>query len=166
MHRLNLDGVITTWRHSLYEPEYAAFGGATAMAIAHDLFCADSRGVLEYVRTPAPGIGRRELSIILLHALLRGAGLDWFERGDVFHRVAQLRTTPPDPYRRPRWTRSPTTCGCSCTPPLTIRCSIKAARPPSPAPGTTPSTPSASVSRPPPTRAVSSAADELCSPTW
>ncbi|HEU5023609.1 MAG TPA: thiopeptide-type bacteriocin biosynthesis protein [Spirillospora sp.] len=86
--------VIAGWRNSPYEPEHAAFGGPTAMAIAHDLFCADSHGVLDYVRAPTPRIGRRELSIMLLHALLRGAELDWFERGDVFYRVAQLRPAP------------------------------------------------------------------------
>ncbi|MEU8804076.1 thiopeptide-type bacteriocin biosynthesis protein [Spirillospora sp. NPDC048819] len=89
--------VIKCWRTSVYEPEYAAFGGSTALGIIHDLFYADSRGVLEYARDELPDIGRRELSIILLHALLRGAGLDWFESGDVFHRVARLRPPPPNP---------------------------------------------------------------------
>ncbi|URM97387.1 thiopeptide-type bacteriocin biosynthesis protein [Actinomadura madurae] len=87
--------VINQWRPAIYEPEYAAFGGATAMEIVHDLFCADSRGVLEYAREDSPNIGRRELSIVLVHALLHGAGLDWFEMGDVLHRVARLRPYPP-----------------------------------------------------------------------
>ncbi|MFF0520727.1 thiopeptide-type bacteriocin biosynthesis protein [Actinomadura nitritigenes] len=90
-------GAITGWRHGIYEPEYAAFGGSAAMEIAHELFCADSRGVLQYARIPPAGIGRRELSVMLLHTLLRSAELDWFERGDVFHRVAQLRPTSLDP---------------------------------------------------------------------
>lgn len=95
LSELAATSVIVGWRNSPYEPEHAAFGGPTAMAIAHDLFCADSHGVLDYVRAPTPHIGRRELSIMLLHALLHGAELDWFERGDVFHRVAQLRPAPP-----------------------------------------------------------------------
>ncbi|MFD0855240.1 thiopeptide-type bacteriocin biosynthesis protein, partial [Actinomadura adrarensis] len=90
-------GAINGWRSAVYEPEHAAFGGPTAMTVIHDLFCADSHGVLDYARTPSPAIGRRELSIMLLHALLDGAGLDWFERGDVFHRVAQLRPVPAAP---------------------------------------------------------------------
>lgn len=89
-------GLIAGWRRSIYEPEHAAFGGPTAMGTVHDLFCADSRGVLDYALTAPPRIGRREVSIMLIHALLHGARLDWFESGDVFHRVAQLRPAPPD----------------------------------------------------------------------
>ncbi|NEA23771.1 thiopeptide-type bacteriocin biosynthesis protein [Actinomadura bangladeshensis] len=89
--------VIKGWRTSVYEPEYAAFGGSAAIRIVHDLFCADSQGVLNYARHESPNVGRRELSIILLYALLQGAGLDWFENGDVFHRVALLRPPSPNP---------------------------------------------------------------------
>lgn len=91
---LTYHGTISGWRPSIYEPEYAAFGGPTAMAIVHALFCADSRGLLDYARTPSPRIGRRELSILLIYALANSAGLDWFETGDLFHRVARLRPTP------------------------------------------------------------------------
>ncbi|WP_261558878.1 thiopeptide-type bacteriocin biosynthesis protein [Frankia tisae] len=87
-------GVVARWWPTVYEPETAAFGGAAGMDVAHDLFCADSRGVLDYVRHDAPGLGRRELSILLLGGLLRAAGLDVFECGDVFDRVARLRPTP------------------------------------------------------------------------
>jgi Lantibiotic biosynthesis dehydratase C-term len=64
------------------------------MSIAHDLFCADSRGALDYLRREAPGIGRRELSLLLISALWRAAGLDHFECGDVFDRVSRLRPPP------------------------------------------------------------------------
>ncbi|GLW67453.1 hypothetical protein Arub01_56960 [Actinomadura rubrobrunea] len=87
-------GLIAGWRRSIYEPEHAAFGGPTAMATVHDLFCADTRGVLDYALAASPPLGRREMSIMLLQSLLHGAGLDWFESGDVFHRVAQLRPAP------------------------------------------------------------------------
>jgi len=87
-------GTITRWRPSIYEPETAAFGGPTALAIVHDLFCADSRGVLTYTRQPNPQLGRRELSLLLITALQQHAGLDWFESGDVFDRVTQLRPAP------------------------------------------------------------------------
>ncbi|MEU1812746.1 thiopeptide-type bacteriocin biosynthesis protein [Micromonospora aurantiaca (nom. illeg.)] len=84
-------GEIATWRPSVYEPETAAFGGTPGIRIVHDLFCADSHGVLTYLRQPQPALGRRELSLLLLGGHLQAAGLDWFERGDVFARVAQLR---------------------------------------------------------------------------
>ncbi|PZG18046.1 thiopeptide-type bacteriocin biosynthesis protein [Nonomuraea aridisoli] len=90
LNELARDGAITRWRPSVYEPETAAFGGPAGMRAAHELFCADSRGVLDYVRR-APGLGRRELSVLLIGGLLRAAGLDEFERGDVFARVAALR---------------------------------------------------------------------------
>ncbi|MFK3984447.1 thiopeptide-type bacteriocin biosynthesis protein [Micromonospora sp. NPDC050397] len=89
-------GIIGRWRPSTYEPEIAAFGDTTAMDTVHDLFCADSRGVLTYIRQSAPQLGRRELSLLLIRALQQQAGLDWFEAGDVFDRVAQMRPTPAD----------------------------------------------------------------------
>ncbi|GLY98790.1 thiopeptide-type bacteriocin biosynthesis protein [Actinoplanes sp. NBRC 103695] len=89
-------GAIDRWRPSIYEPETAAFGGNAGMAIVHDLFCADSRGVLTYSRRPLPGLGRRELSLLLIQALQQHAGLDWFETGDVFDQVAHLRPAPAD----------------------------------------------------------------------
>jgi thiopeptide-type bacteriocin biosynthesis protein len=89
-------GTITGWQPGIYEPETAAFGGEVAMPIVHDLFCADSRGVLAYARQHSPALGRRELSLMLIRAMLQRAGLDWFETGDVFDRVAQMRPTPAD----------------------------------------------------------------------
>lgn len=88
---LTTTGELTRWWPSLYEPETAAFGGRAGIRIVHDLFCADSHGVLTYLRQPQPALGRRELSLLLLGGLLQAAGLDWFERGDVFARVAQMR---------------------------------------------------------------------------
>ncbi|GIF01609.1 thiopeptide-type bacteriocin biosynthesis protein [Paractinoplanes rishiriensis] len=89
-------GTITGWQRGIYEPETAAFGGETAMPIVHDLFCADSRGVLTYARQHNPALGRRELSLLLIRAMLQHAGLDWFETGDVFDRVAHMRPAPAD----------------------------------------------------------------------
>lgn len=65
------------------------------MAAIHDLFCTDSTGVMAYARQQTQQLGRRELSLLLITALQQHAGLDWFETGDVFDRVAQMRPTPP-----------------------------------------------------------------------
>jgi thiopeptide-type bacteriocin biosynthesis protein len=92
-------GMISRWRRSIYEPEAAAFGSDTAMAIVHDLFCADSRGVLTYTRQSDPQLGRRELSLLLIRALQQHAGLDWFEAGDVFDRITHMRPVPADADR-------------------------------------------------------------------
>ncbi|MGR6913615.1 thiopeptide-type bacteriocin biosynthesis protein [[Actinomadura] parvosata] len=94
LNELTADGALARWWPTVYEPETAAFGGPVGMQAAHDLFCADSRGVLDYVRQSAPGLGRRELSLLLVSALQRAADMDEFECGDVFARVAQLRPTP------------------------------------------------------------------------
>lgn len=93
---LTRNGAIASWQPGLYEPETHAFGGPTGMDIAHELFCADSRGTLDYARRADPKIGRRELSTVLIGAMLAAAGLDSFERGDVFARVAALRPAPRD----------------------------------------------------------------------
>jgi thiopeptide-type bacteriocin biosynthesis protein len=89
-------GTIDRWRPGIYEPEAAAFGGPVAINVVHELFCADSNGVLTYARQHTPQLGRRELSLLLIRALQQHAGLDWFEAGDVFDRVAQMRPTPAD----------------------------------------------------------------------
>ncbi|WP_460399204.1 thiopeptide-type bacteriocin biosynthesis protein [Actinophytocola sediminis] len=87
---------IARWWPGIYEAETAAFGGGPAMDIAHDLFCVDSQAILDVLRDGEPVLGRRELSLLLCGALLRAAGLEWYEQGDVWHRVAQERPSPGD----------------------------------------------------------------------
>ncbi|MGW5677388.1 thiopeptide-type bacteriocin biosynthesis protein [Streptomyces sp. NPDC003860] len=93
-------GVAVEWRESIYEPETYAFGGPVGMEIAHRLFHADSRALLNHASRRIEGapdhppLGRRELSLLLLSALMRGAGLEWAEQGDVWQRVEQGRPVP------------------------------------------------------------------------
>lgn len=94
LDELTAAGTLTQWWPTIYEPEVTAFGGKVGTQVVHDLFCADSQGVLDYTRHAEPALGRRELSLLLVTALLHAAGLDGFERGDVFHRVARMRPTP------------------------------------------------------------------------
>ncbi|MFB9235038.1 thiopeptide-type bacteriocin biosynthesis protein [Plantactinospora siamensis] len=96
-HRLLTEGV--PWTRDIYEPETHAFGGHDAMTTAHMLFHHDSRHLLTYLyRHP---ITRREHSLILCTALMRAAGLDLNEQGDVWaqvveHRDAYLQASPTD----------------------------------------------------------------------
>jgi thiopeptide-type bacteriocin biosynthesis protein len=81
----------------VYEPETHAFGGTEGIASAHRLFHLDSRYLLAYLTDTQrlPGNRhRRELSVILCSAMLRTAGLDWYEAGDVWARVAGHRKLP------------------------------------------------------------------------
>ncbi len=64
--------------------------------IAHDLFCADSRAVVTVLRSDKTTLGRRELSLLLCSTLMRAANLEWYEQGDVWHRVIQERPLPTD----------------------------------------------------------------------
>ncbi|MFJ9552239.1 methyltransferase, FxLD system [Nocardiopsis sp. NPDC101807] len=93
--RLRSGGAVSDWMYSVYEPEVHAFGGRTSMDLAHHLFQADSSYTLAYLdrlrTSPEQELGRRELALLLGSALLCGAGLDWFEQGDVWARVAELR---------------------------------------------------------------------------
>lgn len=78
----------------IYEPEIHAFGGQAGMAVAHTLFHEDSRLVVTYLGLPTDShvsVGRRELVMLLCSRLLRAAGQDWFEQGDVWARVAEHR---------------------------------------------------------------------------
>ncbi|WP_327250952.1 thiopeptide-type bacteriocin biosynthesis protein [Streptomyces sp. NBC_01244] len=86
---------VLRWWPTVYEPEVTAFGGREGIDIAHGLFHADSRHFLERTHH-VPGLGRRETSLLLVTAMLRSAGLDWFEQGDVWDRVSRLRPLPGD----------------------------------------------------------------------
>ncbi|NEB88926.1 methyltransferase, FxLD system [Streptomyces anulatus] len=93
LDQLVADRVVTSWTGGIYEPETHAFGGPEGMEIAHAAFCADSPAALAETGTP----GARERSVMLLSAMIREAGLDPFEAGDVYARWAALRppVTPP-----------------------------------------------------------------------
>ncbi|WP_327669443.1 MULTISPECIES: methyltransferase, FxLD system [unclassified Streptomyces] len=93
LDQLIADRVITGWTGGIYEPETPAFGGPEGMAVAHDVFCADSPAALAETGTP----GARERSVMLLSSMIREAGLDPFEAGDVYAQWAALRhpVTPP-----------------------------------------------------------------------
>ncbi|MET9184978.1 methyltransferase, FxLD system [Streptomyces tendae] len=93
LDQLVADRVIAGWTGGVYEPETHAFGGPEGMEVAHDVFCADSPAAL--AETGAPST--RERSVMLLSAMIRGAGLDPFEAGDVYAQWAALRhpVTPP-----------------------------------------------------------------------
>lgn len=82
---------------TIYEPESHAFGGAEGMNTAHRLFHLDSRHLLTYLNDTSHKPAdrrRRELSVLLCSHLLRAAGLDWYEEGDVWARVADHRQLP------------------------------------------------------------------------
>ncbi|MCX5321781.1 methyltransferase, FxLD system [Streptomyces sp. NBC_00120] len=84
------DGTVRSWLPGIYEPETVAVGGLDAMEAAHELFHADCRHLLTY--RPGPGhLGRRETAVLLASAMMRAAGLDWFEQGDVWAKYAALR---------------------------------------------------------------------------
>ncbi|MBV9013100.1 MAG: thiopeptide-type bacteriocin biosynthesis protein [Pseudonocardiales bacterium] len=95
-------GYASRWVENTYEPETHAFGGEEGMAAAHNLFHQDSRYIFEYLRPLGGGTlnsasnhrsKRRELSVLLCTALMRAAGQDWHEQGDIWTRVADHRPT-------------------------------------------------------------------------
>src|SRR5579859_4596608 len=94
---LAASGCISGWNHGVYEPEVHAFGGDEAMRAAHRFFHGDSNGCLAYLaseRATRQPDRRRELSLLLCARMLRAAGLDWYEQGDVWARVAAHRDPP------------------------------------------------------------------------
>jgi thiopeptide-type bacteriocin biosynthesis protein len=94
---LRTRSLVRDWTWSVYEPETRAFGGEAGMHVAHALFTKDTTYVLAYLahRQARPtGPDQCEQISILLAALLhRAAGLDWYEQGDVWERIARHRTT-------------------------------------------------------------------------
>ncbi|MEU5900313.1 thiopeptide-type bacteriocin biosynthesis protein [Streptomyces venezuelae] len=91
---LQRDQHLTAVTPVIYEPETHAFGGTQAMTAAHRLFHLDSHYLLAHLSCHRDRPHRRELAILLCTALLRAAGLDWYEQGDVWARVADHRDPP------------------------------------------------------------------------
>ncbi|MFF5198969.1 thiopeptide-type bacteriocin biosynthesis protein [Micromonospora parva] len=73
----------------IYRPEAYAFGGDQAMTVAHTLFHADSRHILGHLA--AGGAHRRELGVVLATRLMRAAGLEFAEQGDVWRHLVIRR---------------------------------------------------------------------------
>ncbi len=94
------EGVAVSCLPCVYEPETDTFGGPEAMDAAHELFHNDSCHLLTYQPSPM-NLGRRETAVLLASVMMRGAGLDWFEQGDVWAKVGALRPAinPPLPER-------------------------------------------------------------------
>ncbi|MFD7718575.1 thiopeptide-type bacteriocin biosynthesis protein [Streptomyces sp. NPDC059814] len=85
--RLVSDGHLQRWWPGIYEPETAAFGGPASMTAAHALFVTDSREAPQLRQRGDLAVGPRELSVLLCTIMMRAAGLEWCEQGDVWHRV-------------------------------------------------------------------------------
>jgi protein-L-isoaspartate(D-aspartate) O-methyltransferase len=94
MRALATASAIRRWATTIYEPEIDAFGGPDGIDIAHDLFHLDSRHILEHLGQAGTD-HRRELGLLLGTALMRAAGLEWYEQGDVWAQVTDHRTTDP-----------------------------------------------------------------------
>ncbi|WP_329586369.1 methyltransferase, FxLD system [Kitasatospora sp. NBC_01250] len=87
---------VERWSLGIYEPETEAFGGPEAMEVAHRLFHSDSRHLLARAAGRATStLGPAETVVVLAGAMLRAAGLDWYEQGDVWAQFAALRPAPP-----------------------------------------------------------------------
>ncbi|MBG0818952.1 methyltransferase, FxLD system [Planomonospora sp. ID82291] len=99
LDQLVADDLATGWVGGIYEPETDAFGGPDGMAVAHEVFCADSPPALAETGSPHA----KERCVLLLSTMYRAAGLDPFEIGDVWAKLAALRPLidpPQDAARR------------------------------------------------------------------
>lgn len=100
LDRILSRGVAKRWWPSRYEPETIAFGGPEGLTLTHALFHADSVGVLDYHQHAADGtgglLGAKETSLLVTTLLLRAAGLEWGEQGDVWGQIEARRPLPSD----------------------------------------------------------------------
>lgn len=90
---LHQRGVITSWHHSIYEPEHHAFGGPAAIALIHRIAHAETRYLLQTYCWP-PELGPIERAALFFAMLLRAAGMDQFEQADTWAKIAELRHRP------------------------------------------------------------------------
>ena len=96
---MTASGTLRRWRRAVYEPETAAFGGPAGLKAVNDIHVADATGLLTYLGTNADGgvdgPSRSLASLMTLAHLMRAAGLEWAEQGDVWARVEELRPEAP-----------------------------------------------------------------------
>lgn len=85
----------------VYRSEQYALGGPQATDLAHTFFHADSRHVLGHLAATG-GTHRRELGVLLATRLMRAAGLEFYEQGDVWQNVCVHRRQPAMPEPSPR----------------------------------------------------------------
>lgn len=90
------EGLLLEWVRGVYEPETHAFGGPQGMGVAHGLFHHDSLHVLSHLHRNGTE-HRTLLGVLRACALLRGAGQEWHEQGDVFARLAAHRPVDREP---------------------------------------------------------------------
>lgn len=88
------DGAVLTAQRVIYEPEVYLFGGSKSIDLIHELFQLESSALLSL------GMGNRKtndlFSALWSEAMLRVAGLDAFERWDVWCKVSELRRPAKD----------------------------------------------------------------------
>lgn len=88
-------GVVTDWRPAPYEPETVAFGGLAGMTLAHGVFHTDSVGILDYLRLDTDNsdglLDAKAISLLAMTLMMRAAGLEFGEQGDVWGRVEERR---------------------------------------------------------------------------
>lgn len=93
-------GVTTNWNSTPYEPEATAFGGQSGMTLAHALFHADSTGVIDYLHSTDGGqpqaLDAKATSLLVMTLMMRAAGLEFGEQGDVWGRVEHHRPLAED----------------------------------------------------------------------
>lgn len=104
LEEMTQGGWLRRWDETIYEPETATFGGPEGIEAVHELHCADAAGLFAYLDAAAAstydGPGRSVASLMILSHLMRAAGLEWTEQGDVWACVESQR--PPAPITAER----------------------------------------------------------------
>lgn len=91
--------VTAEWSAAPYEPEVTAFGGSEGMVLAHELFHVDSVGVIDYQAAASDqqaGLDSKAVSLLAMTMMMRSAGLEFGEQGDVWGLVEARRPLADD----------------------------------------------------------------------
>jgi len=90
---------LTSWVSMPYEPEQRLFGGPDGLELAHDFFRDDTLHVLAWLdalqASPDRCFDRRmELCLLVVQAMMLGAGLDKLKQWEVWARLRLMRPWP------------------------------------------------------------------------
>ncbi|WP_045876470.1 thiopeptide-type bacteriocin biosynthesis protein [Pseudofrankia sp. DC12] len=89
LHDLGRGRPVAATQPLVHDPDMRPYGGPAGLAIAYQLFVAESHGILAYARSSLP-LERRDLSILVVDVLLAAAGLSFVARGGVYAQAIAL----------------------------------------------------------------------------
>ncbi|WP_172955632.1 lantibiotic dehydratase [Thermus scotoductus] len=88
-HRYAENGFLLRWATDTYEPEFERYGGEAGLAVCEEIFCVETRALLELFALKPP-LPLRELALFSVDGLLEGLGMSAKDRYHLYHKLVEV----------------------------------------------------------------------------